>query len=67
MRRVKLIVVLGALVALLTGVGVAMATTGATTGYPQPKSSSPPRSRRPTSSATSSPRSAPAPASAAAR
>jgi hypothetical protein len=37
MRRVKLIVVLGALVALLTSVGVAMATTGATTGYPQPK------------------------------
>jgi hypothetical protein len=37
MRRAKLIVVLGALVALLTSVGVAMATTGATTGYPQPK------------------------------
>ena len=37
MRRVKLIVVLGALAALLTSVGVAMATTGATTGYPQPK------------------------------
>jgi hypothetical protein len=37
MRRAKLIVVLAALVALLTSVGVAMATTGATTGYPQPK------------------------------
>ena len=37
MRRVKLVVVLGALAALLTSVGVAMATTGATTGYPQPK------------------------------
>ena len=37
MRRAKLIVILGALVALLTSVGVAMATTGATTGYPQPK------------------------------
>jgi hypothetical protein len=37
MRRLKLIVVLGALAALLTSVGVAMATTGATTGYPQPK------------------------------
>jgi hypothetical protein len=37
MRRAQLIVVLGALVALLTSVGVAMATTGATTGYPQPK------------------------------
>ncbi len=36
-RRLKLIVVLGALAALLTSVGVAMATTGATTGYPQPK------------------------------
>jgi hypothetical protein len=37
MRRAQLIVVLGALVALLASVGVAMATTGATTGYPQPK------------------------------
>jgi hypothetical protein len=37
MRRARLVVVLGALVALLTGVGVARATTGATTGYPQPK------------------------------
>jgi hypothetical protein len=37
MRRAQLIVVLGALAALLTSVGVAMATTGATTGYPQPK------------------------------
>lgn len=37
MRRLKLIVVLGGLIALLAGVGIAMATTGATTGYPQPK------------------------------
>jgi hypothetical protein len=37
MRRLKLIVVLGGVLALLTSVGVAWATTGATTGYPQPK------------------------------
>jgi hypothetical protein len=37
MRRLKLLLVLGALLALLTSVGVAWATTGATTGYPQPK------------------------------
>jgi hypothetical protein len=37
MRRAKLIIVLGAVIALLGSVGVAMATTGATTGYPQPK------------------------------
>ncbi len=37
MRRLKLIVVFGAVLALLTSVGAAMATTGATTGYPQPK------------------------------
>ncbi|HVW46661.1 MAG TPA: hypothetical protein VHA76_06390 [Solirubrobacterales bacterium] len=37
MRRAKLILVLGGVIALLGGVGVAMATTGATTGYPQPK------------------------------
>jgi hypothetical protein len=37
MRRAKLIIVLAAVLALLTSVGVAMATTGATTGYPQPK------------------------------
>jgi hypothetical protein len=37
MRRVRLILVLGGLISLLTGVGVAWATTGATTGYPQPK------------------------------
>jgi hypothetical protein len=36
-KRLKLIVVLGACLALLTSVGIAMATTGATTGYPQPK------------------------------
>src|SRR6201996_4659586 len=37
MRRAKIIIVLGAVIALLGSVGVAMATTGATTGYPQPK------------------------------
>ncbi|HEY2480385.1 MAG TPA: hypothetical protein VGI17_16850 [Solirubrobacterales bacterium] len=37
MRRLKLILLFGAVLALLTGVGVAWATTGATTGYPQPK------------------------------
>ena len=37
MRRLKLIVALGGVIALLTSVGVAWATTGATTGYPQPK------------------------------
>lgn len=37
MRRLKLILVLGAAVALFVSVGVAWATTGATTGYPQPK------------------------------
>jgi hypothetical protein len=37
MRRLKLVIVLGACLALLGSVGVAMATTGATTGYPQPK------------------------------
>jgi hypothetical protein len=36
-RRLKLALVLGGLLALLAGVGVAWATTGATTGYPQPK------------------------------
>jgi hypothetical protein len=37
MNRAKLIVVLGGILALLGSVGVATATTGATTGYPQPK------------------------------
>jgi hypothetical protein len=37
MKRLKLVLVLGAVLALLVSVGVAMATTGATTGYPQPK------------------------------
>jgi hypothetical protein len=36
-RRLKLVLVLGGVFALLASVGVAMATTGATTGYPQPK------------------------------
>jgi hypothetical protein len=37
MRRTKLVLILGGVIALLAGVGVAWATTGATTGYPQPK------------------------------
>jgi hypothetical protein len=37
MKRLKLVLMLGGILALLTSVGVAMATTGATTGYPQPK------------------------------
>jgi len=37
MSRAKLVVALAAVIALLGSVGVAMATTGATTGYPQPK------------------------------
>src|ERR1700742_4252081 len=37
MTRLKLGIPLGGTLALLTSVGVAMATTGATTGYPQPK------------------------------
>jgi hypothetical protein len=40
-KRLKLIAVLGGVIALLTSVGVAMATTGATTGYPQPKANVP--------------------------
>jgi hypothetical protein len=35
--RLKLVIVIAGVLALLTSVGVAMATTGATTGYPQPK------------------------------
>jgi hypothetical protein len=37
MKRLKLVFVLGGVIALLASVGVAWATTGATTGYPQPK------------------------------
>ena len=37
MRRLKLILMLGGALALPASVGVAWATTGATTGYPQPK------------------------------
>jgi hypothetical protein len=37
MRRTRLVLVLVGVIALLTGLGVARATTGATTGYPQPK------------------------------
>jgi len=36
-KGLKLILVLGGVISLLGSVGVAMATTGATTGYPQPK------------------------------
>ena len=49
MRRLKLIVVLGGVIALLARVGVAWATTGATTGYPQPQATSSPRRPRPRS------------------
>ena len=37
MKRLKLIIILGGVIALLASVGVAWATTGSTTGYPQPK------------------------------
>lgn len=37
MSRLKLVLVLGGVIAVLASVGVAWATTGATTGYPQPK------------------------------
>jgi hypothetical protein len=40
-KRVKLIAVLGAAIALAASVSVARATTGATTGYPQPKENVP--------------------------
>jgi hypothetical protein len=37
MRRLKLVLLVAAALTLLASVGVAWATTGATTGYPQPK------------------------------
>jgi hypothetical protein len=37
MRRARIVIIAGAVAALLLSVGVAYATTGATTGYPQPK------------------------------
>jgi hypothetical protein len=37
MRRLKLVLAFGVVLAVLGGVGAAWATTGATTGYPQPK------------------------------
>jgi len=40
-RRLKLVIVLGGIIAMLVSVGVAWATTGATTGYPQPKENVP--------------------------
>jgi hypothetical protein len=46
-RRLKLIVVLGGTLALLASVGVAWATTGATTGYPQPPHPVPPQKQAP--------------------
>ena len=52
MKRAKIIIVLGAVIALLTSVGVAMATTGATTGTRSRKWSCPRPSRLPTNSAT---------------
>ena len=42
MRPLRRIIVLGGVIALLASVGIAMATTGATTGYPQPKAVVPP-------------------------
>jgi hypothetical protein len=47
MNRLKLIVVLGGVIALLASVGVAWATTGATTGYPQPKNNVPATTQAP--------------------
>ena len=47
MRRLKLIAVLAGALALLASVGVAWATTGATTGYPQPKNVVPPAKQSP--------------------
>lgn len=47
MKRLKLIVVLGGVIALLASVGVAWATTGATTGYPQPKENVPATTQAP--------------------
>ena len=37
MKRLKLVLTFGVILALLAGVGVAWGTTGSTTGYPQPK------------------------------
>jgi hypothetical protein len=47
MRRLKLVVVLAGVIALLASVGVAWATTGATTGYPQPKTDVPVQKQAP--------------------
>jgi hypothetical protein len=46
-KRLKLIVVLAGVIALLASVGVAWATTGATTGYPQPKENVPATTQAP--------------------
>jgi hypothetical protein len=46
-KRLKLILILGGAIALLASVGVAWATTGATTGYPQPKNSVPATTQAP--------------------
>ncbi len=47
MRHAKLVLVLGGAIALLASVGVAWATTGATTGYPQPKHTVPATTQAP--------------------
>jgi hypothetical protein len=46
-KRLKLILILGGALALLASVGVAWATTGATTGYPQPKNPVPSQKQAP--------------------
>jgi hypothetical protein len=46
-KRLKLIVLLGGVIALLASVGVAWATTGATTGYPQPPNNVPVQKQAP--------------------
>jgi hypothetical protein len=46
-KRLKLIVILAGVIALLASVGVAWATTGATTGYPQPKENVPATTQAP--------------------
>jgi len=46
-KRLKLIAVLAGVIALMASVGVAWATTGATTGYPQPKNTVPATTQAP--------------------
>ncbi|HVV89084.1 MAG TPA: hypothetical protein VHB53_01195 [Solirubrobacterales bacterium] len=47
MRRLRPALVLGGLLVFLAGVGIARATTGAATGYPQPKTVVPARTQAP--------------------